>query len=174
MSCDDIAVAIVDEELPRPLGYEAHLEQCSKCCALARLHASATRLRLPGPAPLSPIPAQSILGEVNRRQQRRRAVAGAAVVGAVATLALIVMPRPVERMPAVSAPLRGEPASIHLLFEEVQSYTRGDPSVRDGTYAPFGALALWVRPPDTVALEDRPFRTAIAPLHPSPTQEPAR
>jgi hypothetical protein len=61
-----------------------------------------------------------------------------------------------------------------LLLAEVESYTRRDPTFDDETYAPFGALALWVRPSAPIALNDRPFRTALAPLHPSPTQEPSR
>jgi hypothetical protein len=191
MSCDDVAAAIVDEGLPRPPGFQAHLEQCPKCRELARLQASASMLRLPVPPPLAPVPRQSILGEVRRRQHRRRAVAGVAVLGAVTTLLLFVVPRQAPTVPIAEVPLtRGvsgaveaEPATVEpvdmlpslaLLLDEVESYTQRDLTFNDETYAPFGALALWVRPPEPIALNDRPFRTALAPLHPSPIQEPAR
>lgn len=186
MNCHAVAAAIVDEGLPRPAGFQAHLEQCSQCRELARLHASASSLRLPGPPELAPIARQSVLSEVRRRHHRRRAIAAAAVTGAVATVVLLVMPRTVppvhlpEEPVVTTAPTEqlqeeDELASLGLLLDEVDGYTRGNPSVRDETYAPFGALALWVRPPDNIALDDRPFRSALAPLHPtSPTQEPSR
>lgn len=177
MNCHEVAAAIVDEGLPRPEGFRAHLEQCPPCRELARLHASASNLRQAGPPAMAPIPPQAVLGEVRRRQHRRRALVGTAVMGAAAAVALLVMPARVTPPPALSptpAEAELELASIELLLDEVDGYTRSNPSVQDPTYAPFGALALWVRPPDTVALEDRPFRTAIAPLNASPTQEPAR
>jgi hypothetical protein len=175
MSCHDVAAAIVDEGLPRPPDFQSHLDRCSRCRELARLHASASRLRLPSPPPLAPLPRQSVLGEVRRRHHRRRAAAGTFVVGAVAAVALFVMPRTVPPMPLTSTPLeQEEPASIGLLLNEVESYARRDLTFQDETYAPFGALALWVRPPEPTALNGRPFQTALAPLHPSPTQEPAR
>jgi hypothetical protein len=186
MNCHDVAAAIVDEALPRPDGFRAHLEQCPRCRELARLHASASNLRLPGPPELAPLAPQAVMGEVRRRQRRRRALAGAAVTGAVAAVALLAIPQTVtpvaplpplaERMEAEARPSEEEELhSLGLLLEEVDGYTRRNPAVQDETYAPFGALALWVRPPDNIALDDRPFRTALAPLHPSsPTQEPSR
>lgn len=191
MICDAVAAVIVDEGLPRPAELQAHLEQCPRCRELARLHASASALRLPGPAPLAPVPRQSILGEVRRRQYRRRAVAGAAVIGAVAALVLFVMPRRVTPVPVTHVPpervasrsVEPEPVapepvdmlpSLALLLEEVEGYTQRDLTFDDETYAPFGTLALWVRPPEPIALNDRPFRRALAPLHPSPIQETAR
>jgi hypothetical protein len=191
MSCDDVAAAILDEGLPRPPEFQAHLEQCPRCRELAGLQASASMLRLPVPPPLTPVPRQSILGEVRRRQHRRRAVAGVAVLGAVATLVLFVVPRQAPTVPVAEVPLESvvseavkpEPAtsepvdiwpSLALLIDEVESYSERDLAFNDETYAPFGALALWVRPPEPIALNDRPFRTALAPLHPSPIQEPAR
>jgi hypothetical protein len=191
MSCDDVAAAIVDEGLPRTAEFQAHLEQCLQCRELARLQASASKLRLPGPPPLALVPHESILGEVRRRQYRRRAIAGATVVGAVATLVFFVMPRqapPVvvaELPPASVASETVEPermppeamamfASIAGLLEEVEGYTQRDLTFDDPAYASFGELAHWVRPPEPIALNDRPFRTALAPLHPSPIQEPAR
>jgi hypothetical protein len=99
---------------------------------------------------------------------------------------LFVIPRTVTPVAPVHAAGQRAEAPVHLfdeaeadslglLLEEVDGYTRHNPVVQDETYAPFGALALWVRPPDTIALDDRPFRAALAPLHPSsPTQEPSR
>lgn len=191
MSCDDVAAALVDEGLPRPPEFQVHLEQCPQCRELARLQASASMLRLPVAPPLAPVPRQSILGEVRRRQYRRRAVAGVAVVGAVATLLLFVVPRQAPPVPVAEVPLErvvsetvkpesetSEPVdmlpSLALLLDEVESYTQRDLTFNDETYAPFGALPLWVRPPEPIALNDRPFRRALAPLHPSPIQEPAR
>jgi hypothetical protein len=178
MSCDEVAAAIVDDGLPRPADFQAHLDQCPRCRELARLQASASALRLLGPPPLEPISQQALQGEVRRRQHRRRAVAGAAVVGAVAVLALFIMPRQVPTVPVMDMDM--PPATglvlppIDLLIEEVQGYTQRDPTFDDETYAPFGMLAVWVRPPTAVALNDRPFQRALAPLHPSPTQELAR
>lgn len=184
MSCDDAAAAILDEGLPRSEAFQAHLEQCPRCRELARLHASASELKLPGPPSLAPISRQSVLGEVRRRHRRRRAAAGAAVVGAVAAVALFVMPRSETMEPVTEAPLEtpmerettlmAEVPSIELLFQEVEAYTQRELTFEDETYAPFGALALWVRPSTPTALNERPFRTALAPLHPSPMQEPAR
>jgi hypothetical protein len=112
-------------------------------------------------------------------------------LGAVATLVLFVVPGQAPTVPVAEVPLervvseavKPEPAtlepadiwpSLALLVDEVESYTQRDLTFNDETYAPFGALALWVRPPEPIALNDRPFRTALAPLHPSPIQEPAR
>jgi hypothetical protein len=176
MSCDAVAAAILDDTLPRPEGFQAHLEQCPRCRELSRLQASASALKLPGPPPLEPLSRQSILGEVRRRQRQRRAIAGTAVAGALAAVVLAVMPRQEPTVPAVQLPVETVltlPA-LDLLIEEVESYTQRDPTFDDETYAPFGTLALWVRPPTNTALSDRSFRRALAPLHPSPTQEVAR
>ncbi|HYH98409.1 hypothetical protein [Hyalangium sp.] len=180
MSCDEVTAAIVDDGLPRPADFQAHLDQCPRCRELVRLQASASALRLPGPPPLELISPQALQEEVRRRQHRRRAVAGAAVVGAVAVLALFIMPRQVPTAPDMDVAMDMSPAAgvalppLDLLMEEVRGYTRRDPTFDDETYAPFGMLALWVRPPTAVALNDRPFQRALAPLHPSPTQELAR
>jgi hypothetical protein len=112
-------------------------------------------------------------------------------MGAVATVVFFVMPRQAPTVPVVDMPRERvvaempepEPvapetmamlSSLSLLFDEVEGYTQRDLTFDDKTYAPFGALALWVRPPEPIALNDRPFRAALAPLHPSPIQEPAR
>ncbi|MBN1204526.1 MAG: hypothetical protein JXB05_06345 [Myxococcaceae bacterium] len=176
MSCDDVAAAIVDEGLPRPAELQAHLEQCPRCRELARLHAAASKLRLSAPPPLAPVSQQAILGEVRRRHHRRRAAAGAALVSAVAAAVLLVMPPEETTVPARDTPPEQvvEAPSLELLLEEVEGYAQRDLTFEDETYAPFGALALWVRPSTPSALSERPFRTALAPLHPSPTQEPAR
>ncbi|HEX8700437.1 MAG TPA: hypothetical protein VF815_16430 [Myxococcaceae bacterium] len=189
MNCHEASAAIVDEGFSRPPGFRAHLEQCPRCQELARLHASAINLRLPGPPAIESISRREVLSEVRRRKHLRRAVAGAAVTAAVATGVLFMLtgtepaavpaPGPLiaQRTEKPPAPLveEAEPASLGLLLEEIDGYTRRNPAVQDETYAPFGALALWVRPPDSIALDDRPFRTALAPLHPaSPTQEPSR
>jgi len=176
MSCDDVAAAILDDRLPRPADFQAHLDQCPRCREFSRLQASASALRLPGPPPLEPLSQQSILGEVRRRQHRRRAVAGTAVVGALAALVLVVTPRQAPIVPVMEAPAEAVltlPA-LDLLAEEIASYTQSDPTFDDETYAPFGTLALWVRPPTNTALSDQSFQRALAPLHPSPTQELAR
>jgi hypothetical protein len=187
MSCQDFAAALVDERLPRPPGFHAHLEQCAACRALAGLHASARSLRLPDPPVPATIPREAILGEVRRRQHRRRGVAGASATAAVVALVLLVSPRerapvPAEPEPVAAGPLEGslragapvgaapvgqgsEAASLQALFDEVHGYTRTHPSVEDEAYAPFGALAAWVRPPDVTALDSEPFRTALAAIH---------
>ncbi|KFE66696.1 hypothetical protein [Hyalangium minutum] len=176
MSCDGVAAAILDDGLPRPEGFQAHLDQCPRCRELSRLQASASSLRMPAPPPLQPLSPQSIQGEVRRRQHRRRAVAGTAVAGALAALVFAVSPREVPVAPMKESPVETVltlPA-LDLLAEEIASYTQRDPTFDDEIYKPFGMLALWVRPPASTALSDRSFQRAIAPLHPSPTQELAR
>ena len=186
MSCQDISEALVDETLPRPPGFQSHLDSCPECRALARLHASATSLRLPGPPAPAAIPREAILGEVRRRQHRRRLVAGASVTAAVAALVLLVSPRvrtpvPIDVEPvgggstelSMAVESSGQPGqypesdvvSLGELFDEVYGYTRTDPSLEDETYRPFGALAAWVRPPDSTALDAEPFQTALVAFH---------
>ncbi|KFA91397.1 hypothetical protein [Archangium violaceum] len=186
MSCQDFAEALVDERLPRPPGFQAHLEQCAACRALAGLHASASSLRLPDAPVPARIPREAILGEVRRRQYRRRVVASGAVTAALVALVLLVSPRvrtpvPIETEPVVGGPVEGslragepvaevpvgrgsEVVSLAVLVNEVHGYTRTNPSVEDAAYAPFGALAAWVRPPDVTALDSEPFQTALAVL----------
>jgi len=187
--CQDIAAALVDERLPRPPGLEEHLRRCVECRALAGLHASAASLRLPdAPAP-APLPREAILGEVRRRQHRRRVVGSVTATAAVVALVLLASPRvrtpvPVDTEPVVGGPSEfslqvGQPGSseptaepdrvetsaLAELFGEVHGYTRTHPSVADEMYAPFGALTAWVRPPDSMALESEPFRTALVAFH---------
>jgi hypothetical protein len=169
MRCHEAAEALVDESLPRPAGLQAHLERCLECRALAGLHASASRLRLPGPPPSAPIPREAILGEVRRRQRRRRVVASTAATAALAALVLLVLPRfepPAPVAPGAPAAVAEEPASLGLLMGEVYGYTRSNPAVEDAAYRSFGTLAAWVRPPESTALEAPPFRTVLLPLHP--------
>ncbi len=191
MSCQDFAAALVDERLPRPPGLQAHLEQCAECRVLARLHASASSLRLPDPPEPAAIPREAILGEVRRRQHRRRVAASVTASAAAVALVLLVspsvrMPVSVESTPVMGGPLegslrveqpsqaapaeQGEVASIGLLFDEVHGYTRTNPSVEDAMYEPFGALAAWVRPPDATALEAEPFQSALVAFHVSKSQ----
>jgi predicted anti-sigma-YlaC factor YlaD len=174
MSCHDVAAALVDESLPRPPDLKAHLERCAECRTLAGLHASASRLSLAEPSASAPLPPEAILGEVRRRQHRRRAVAGAATTAALATLVLLVLPRsstvsaPGPVAPAEVAALaeESEPVSVGLLLGEVYGYTRANPTVEDETYGAFGALAAWVRPAESTALDSEPFLSVLQPLHP--------
>jgi len=187
--CQDFAAALVDERLPRPPGLEEHLRRCDGCRALAGLHASATSLRLPDPPAPAPLAREAILGEVRRRQHRRRVVGSVTATAAVVALVLLVSPRvrtpvPLETEPVVGGPSElslqvGQPGaseptaepgqeetgSLAELFGEVHGYTRTHPSVADEMYAPFGALTAWVRPPDSTALESEPFRTALVAFH---------
>ncbi len=178
MSCQDIAAALVDERLPRPPDWKAHLEQCAECRTLASLHASATRLRLAEPSAVAPLAPGAILGEVRRRQHRRRAVAGVASTAALATLMLLVLPRaptrsvedsgpgaPGELSATVSQAEATEPASVGLLLGEVYGYARTNPAVEDETYGAFGALAAWVRPAESSALDAEPFVSVLQPLY---------
>ncbi|WNG48251.1 hypothetical protein F0U60_32090 [Archangium minus] len=171
MSCQDIAAALVDERLPRPPDFQAHLERCAACRSLARLHTSASALQLPEPPAPAALAREAILGEVRRRQHRRRRVATVTATAAVVTLFLLVSPHedapvPVEDAPVVvGGPVEGtlrveqpertapagqgdEVVSIGELFGEVYGYTRTLPGVQDEMYRPFGALAVWVRLPD--------------------------
>jgi hypothetical protein len=180
MSCHDFAAALVDESLPRPPDLKAHLERCPACRTLAGLHASASQLRLAEPSAVAPLPPEAILGEVRRRQHRRRAVAGVATTAALATLMLMALPRapsvsvvapgptaPGELSATVSQAGEPEPASVGLLLGEVYGYTRANPTLEDEAYGAFGTLAAWVRPAESTALDSEPFVSVLLPLSPS-------
>jgi hypothetical protein len=102
------------------------------------------------------------------------------VAGAVAAVALLVLPQQAMRQPELgtspveAVQLSAELPSLNVLLEEVEGYTQRDLTINDETYAPFGTLALWVRPSEPTPLNERPFRSALSPLHPSPTQESLR
>ncbi|MFY1829789.1 hypothetical protein ACN47A_27985 [Myxococcus fulvus] len=192
MRCHDVAPILLESSPPGTPEVRAHLEGCEECRTLAAVHASASRLRLPVTPPLPPVTREAVLGEVRRREVRRRVVAG--VVASCCVLALTWLTRPEPPVPHVSedayvqvhdtAPrseleLRRadteaevEPealaqwgrASLSDLFTEVRGYTRRDAVYRDDLYRPFGAMAAWLRPPDSRALEAPPFRTAIHPI----------
>ena len=139
--------------------------------------------RSPGPGRIA---REAILGEVRRRQHRRRMVASAGATAAVVALVLLVSPQlgdagAVETSrwwgvpPRATCPgsrprgrgregrgVRSSPSG--RCFDEVHGYTRTNPSVADETYRPFGALAAWVRPPDVTALDSEPFQSALAVL----------
>lgn len=57
--------------------------------------------------------------------------------------------------------VRAERGSLSWLVTEVRGYSRRDVVARDDTYRPFGTMAAWLRPPDSRALENPPFRTAV-------------
>lgn len=181
MSCKDFAAALVDEQLPPPPGLQAHLAHCEDCRALARLQVSAQRLRLPEPPlPSTPVTPEAILGVVRRRQRRRRVGAAVGATCAVLLLVLAGSRREVARepMPPPESPLEGVllaeagediptearrevDLALASLVREVEGYSRTRPALEDRTYDAFGLLALWVRPPESRALESEPFRTAL-------------
>ncbi|AKF86356.1 hypothetical protein MFUL124B02_25580 [Myxococcus fulvus 124B02] len=192
MRCHDVAPILLESSPPWPPAVRAHLEGCEDCRTLAAVHASASRLHLPVTPPLTPVTREAVLGEVRRRKVRRRVAAG--VVASFCLLGLTWLTRSESPVPRVSedayvqvdaaAPrseleLRRadteaevEPealaqwgrASLSDLFTEVRGYTRRDAVYRDDLYRPFGAMAAWLRPPDSRALEAPPFRTAIQPI----------
>jgi len=179
MSCHDVAAALVDESLPRPPDLKAHLEHCAECRTLAALHASASRLSLAEPSAVALLSPETILGEVRRRQHRRRAVAGVATTAALATLMVLALPRapslsvetsgpaaPGELAATVSQAGETGPASVGLLLGEVYGYTRTNPAVEDTMYGAFGSLAAWVRPAESTALDSEPFVSVLRPLYP--------
>ncbi|NTX07968.1 hypothetical protein [Myxococcus sp. CA040A] len=67
---------------------------------------------------------------------------------------------------SVARAVRAERGSLSWLVTEVRGYSRRDVVFRDDTYKPFGTMAAWLRPPDSRALENPPFRTAVLPLNP--------
>jgi hypothetical protein len=186
MSCQDFAAALVDEQLPRPPGLQAHLEHCADCRALARFHSSARRLRLAEPPLPTALTPEAIRGEVRRRQYRRRWGAGAGATCAAALLAFAVSVRDEapEHVGEPGGPLEGvlrvEPSAstaerrpdawargdseLEALVREVDGYTRTRPASEDRAYDAFGLLATWVRPPESTALDAEPFRTALQAL----------
>ena len=192
MSCHDVAAALVDEHLPPPPGMRAHLEHCSECQGLARLHASARALQLPEPPSPAAFPPEAIRGVVRRRQRRRQWAASAGATAAVALLAVLVSTGPEPRAtlededtPVMGGPLEGslqrppertrtQLLSLDALLDEVDGYTRTRPSVEDSTYRAFGSLATWVRPPESTALEAEPFQTVLVAFHVSQQATPEK
>ncbi|ATB32606.1 hypothetical protein [Melittangium boletus] len=180
MSCHEVAAALVDEHLPPPPGMRAHLEHCAECRSLARLHASARALQLPEPPSPAVFSPEAIRRVVRRRQRRRRWAASAGASAAVALLAVLVSTRPEPRALSgnedpwvMGSPLEGE-GSLSELLGEVEGYTRTRPSVEDNAYEAFGALATWVRPPESTALEAEPFQWALVAFQVSQQANPEK
>ncbi|MCP3103363.1 hypothetical protein LZ198_31220 [Myxococcus sp. K15C18031901] len=194
MKCRDAVHALLEASPPWSPELRLHLEGCARCRSLAALHVSASGLGAPALPALPAIAREGVLGEVRRRRVRRRTFAVAAASLGVAGLAWMILsssspppelsedrvevvdtgqpPRPegsLTREAAVEDAAQGEegPAerdALAALVVEVRGYSRRDVVGQDDVYRRFGALASWVRPPDSRALEATPFRTALMPL----------
>lgn len=191
MNCQDYAAALLGGETP-PAEALVHGRECPRCRSLSGLHASAHALRLAEPPASAPISYQAILGEVRRRQTRRRRVAGVGAVAALTLVAVFLSTRAsLPRSAPEEAPLAGgvavegsaqivqpssdsahdsrqeevavrEATSSGDLLAEVEGYTHSSPGLEDAVYRPFGALPFWVHPAESLALESYPFQTALA------------
>lgn len=152
--------ALLDETLPRPEGFEAHLDSCAECRALAAAHRDALRLRGAALAPGRRRP----LGEV----QRRAGMVGGlvlALVGGLGWLQLefgVAPPAParapelVQAAPSPEWPVQqveeqqgNELFALALLQASVSADLRRDPREDDALVRAFGALPSWTAPTRT-------------------------
>lgn len=154
MNCELTEQALIDESLPRPEGFEAHVASCERCGALAAAHREALRLR---GATLS----------VSRRrplaQVRRRAgiVGGLllALSGGVGLVALELSDEPAparelvvdvrpEQEPMLVAPSQpeGELFALAALQAFVSADVARDPREDATAERVFGQLPRWTAP----------------------------
>jgi hypothetical protein len=104
-ACEVFAEAVLDESVPRPAGFEAHLAGCEKCRALSQSHAAAWRL-------------QGAQLPQRRRVPVARVASRLAVAAAVVAVGLVVAfsqgkPAQVVAIKAVSPPVAPvEPAAL--------------------------------------------------------------
>lgn len=195
MRCHDAATALMEEGRPHELlAHLETCDECRALAAL-HASASALRLPSPPALPPIPRDAVlgEVRRRVIRRRAAAGAVASLCLAGLVLWTrppAPVVeqgtapdfaedalTPRaelgmtdgPHEDAFSEEAPARAVLAgrgSLMNLMGEVRGYTRRDLVVHDETYRPYGTLAVWLRPPDSRALETPPFRTAVMPLYP--------
>lgn len=116
-SCEFMQAAALDEALPRPEGFEAHVASCEQCRAVVQGHRAAVRLR--GSA-VPAVPRRSI-SAVKRRASVVAAL-GVAVVGAVSWWQLSVIPHPGGES-VLSEPGRGQPEPSEVSGQQVVNAT---------------------------------------------------
>lgn len=154
-SCQPFEQALLDEAVPRPFGFEAHLASCQTCPALAAAHREALRLR----GTTLAFSRRRPLAEV----QRRAGIVGGlmlALGGGVGLLALeFGSPSPAQEQ----APLRwaqelpvltleepdGELFALAQLQASVSAELSRDPRDDDAAVRAFGALPRWTMPTRT-------------------------
>jgi hypothetical protein len=153
MNCELTEQALIDESLPRPEGFEAHVASCPTCGALASAHREALRLR------------GATLSRASRRPiaevRRRAGIVGGlmlALGGGVGLIALefsdepssaneVVLVRP-EVSPMLVAPAQpeGDLFALAALQASVASDIARDPREDATAEKIFGQLPRWTAP----------------------------
>lgn len=152
--CELMQAALLDESLPRPENFEAHLASCAQCVEMASAHRAALRLR---GETLSLRRARSV------PEVRRRAgiVVGLmlALGGGVGLLALQMEDRPVvtrttdrleQELPVLA--VEADQADFFALAQlqaSVDADVRRDPREDPAAERAFGALPRWTAPTRT-------------------------
>jgi hypothetical protein len=158
MNCELTEQALIDESLPRPEGFEAHVASCPTCGALATAHRQALQLR------------GATLSRAHRRPlaevRRRAGIVGGLMLAIGGGLGLVALefsdePAPAREVPGVIADVRpeqermmvapeqpegGELFALAALQAFVAADTARDP--RDDATAErvFGQLPRWTAP----------------------------
>ncbi len=156
-----VTEALLDEALPRPEGFEAHLAQCAQCRALAASHREALRLRGASLTPSRRRP----LAEV----QRRAGIVGGLVLALVGGLGWLQLelgtpapahvPELADTVPLPEWPVQqvedqsgGELYALAVLQASVAAEVRRDPREDEVAVRAFGALPRWTAPTKTQPL----------------------
>jgi hypothetical protein len=154
LNCELTEQALIDESLPRPEGFEAHVASCPTCGALASAHREALRLR------------GATLSRAHRRPiaevRRRAGIVGGLMLALGGGLGLIALeftdePRPANEMvidvrpevsPQVIAPQQpeGDLFALAALQAYVAADTQRDPREDATAQKVFGQLPRWTAP----------------------------
>lgn len=154
MNCELTEQALIDEALPRPEGFEAHVASCPTCGALAAAHREALKLR------------GATLSRTRRRPlpevRRRAGIVGGLVLALGGGLGLIALelsdePRPSreelvqvrpELEPMFVAPSQpeGDLFALAALQASVMADVARDPREDATAQRVFGQLPRWTAP----------------------------
>jgi hypothetical protein len=156
MNCELTEQALIDESLPRPEGFEAHLASCPTCGALAKAHREALKLR------------GATLARTHRRPiaevRRRAGIVGGLVLALGGGFGLLALELSDEPAPAVTrhviADVRPEqepmlvtpsqPDGALFALAELQAWASADvardPREDETAERVFGQLPRWTAP----------------------------
>jgi hypothetical protein len=169
MNCELTKHALLDEAVPRPEGFDAHVASCETCGALAAAHGAALRLR---GSTLS-LSRRRPLAEV----KRRAGIVGGLVLalgGLVGLLALefsepqparvsVTLPGPELQPMVIAEPWPdGDLFALALLQVSVMADARREPREDATAVRVFGALPRWTAPTRTQPL--RSLGSAASPV----------